>query len=53
VFEAVLFDWGLGVTTVQAVWFRADEHADGWEPDFRADTLLDVLAVVERENGQS
>jgi putative hydrolase of the HAD superfamily len=38
----------LGMTTVQALWFRADEHPDGREPDFRALTQTDVLNVVER-----
>lgn len=40
----------LGMTTVQALWFRADEHADGREPDFQAFTQMDVLNVVERLN---
>jgi putative hydrolase of the HAD superfamily len=38
----------LGMTTVQAVWFRADEHPDGSEPDFQAFTQMDVLNVVDR-----
>ena len=38
----------LGMTTVQALWFRADEHADGGEPDFQAFTQMDVLNVVDR-----
>lgn len=38
----------LGMTTVQALWFRADEHAEGREPDFRAFTQMDVLNVVDR-----
>lgn len=38
----------LGMTTVQALWFRADEHSDGWEPDFRAFTQMDVLNIVRR-----
>ncbi len=41
----------LGMTTVQALWFRADEHADGGEPDFQAFTQMDVLNVVKRLNG--
>ncbi len=41
----------LGMTTVQALWFRADEHADGREPDFQAFTQMDVLNVVRRLNG--
>lgn len=40
----------LGMTTVQALWFRADEHADGREPDFQAFTQMDVLNVVRRLN---
>jgi len=36
----------LGMTTVQAVWFRADEHADGREPDHQALTQADVLNVA-------
>jgi putative hydrolase of the HAD superfamily len=38
----------LGMTTVQALWFRADEHPEGGEPDFRAFTQMDVLNVVDR-----
>jgi putative hydrolase of the HAD superfamily len=38
----------LGMRTVQAVWFRADEHAEGGEPDFQAFTQMDVLNVVDR-----
>ena len=38
----------LGMTTVQAVWFRADEHADGREPDHQAFTQVDVLNVARR-----
>jgi hypothetical protein len=40
------------MTTVQALWFRADEHPDGREPDFRAFTQMDVLNVVERLNSR-
>jgi hypothetical protein len=36
------------MTTVQAVWFRADEHPDGGEPDYQAFTQMDVLNVVTR-----
>jgi putative hydrolase of the HAD superfamily len=43
----------LGMTTVQAVWFRADEHPDGREPDFQAFTQMDVLNIVERLNRTS
>jgi putative hydrolase of the HAD superfamily len=38
----------LGMTTVQALWFRVDEHPDGGEPDFQAFAQLDVLKVVDR-----
>ena len=41
---------GLGIRTVQAVWFRADE-ADGPEPDFQAFTQMDVLNIVRRLTG--
>lgn len=42
----------LGMTTVQALWFRADDHADGREPDFRAFTQMDVLNVARRLLGE-
>ena len=38
----------LGMTTVQALWFRADEHPEGGEPDFQAFTQMDVLNVIDR-----
>jgi putative hydrolase of the HAD superfamily len=38
----------LGMTTVQALWFRADEHPDGREPDHQAFTQTDVLNIVRR-----
>jgi putative hydrolase of the HAD superfamily len=38
----------LGMTTVQALWFRADEHPEGAEPDFQAFTQMDVLNVLDR-----
>jgi putative hydrolase of the HAD superfamily len=38
----------LGMTTVQALWFRADEHPDGREPDFQAFTQFDVLNIARR-----
>lgn len=41
----------LGMRTVQAVWFRADENPNGIEPDFQAFTQMDVLNVVERLRG--
>ena len=42
---------GLGMRTVQAVWFRADE-AEGPEPDFQAFTQMDVLNIVRRLTGE-
>jgi putative hydrolase of the HAD superfamily len=42
----------LGMTTVQALWFRADEHANGAEPDYQAFTHMDVLNVVRRLTGE-
>lgn len=41
----------LGMKTVQAVWFRADENPNGIEPDYQAFTQMDVLNVVERLRG--
>lgn len=38
----------VGMTTVQALWFRADDHPDGGKPDYQAFTQLDVLNVVDR-----
>jgi putative hydrolase of the HAD superfamily len=38
----------LGMTTVQAVWFRADDDQRAPEPDFQAFTQLDVLNIVRR-----
>ena len=38
----------IGMRTVQAMWFRAEEDEDGVEPDYRAFTMVDVLTVVER-----
>jgi putative hydrolase of the HAD superfamily len=43
----------LGMRTVQALWFRADENPDGREPDFQAFTPYDVLNVVRRLNGET
>jgi len=42
----------VGMTTVQALWFRADEHPDGAVPDHQAFTQLDVLNVVRRLAGK-
>ena len=38
----------LGMTTVQALWFRADAHPEGGEPDYLAFTQMDVLNFVDR-----
>ena len=45
-FEDIRGAGELGMTTVQALWFRADEHADGREPDHQAFTQADVLNVA-------
>lgn len=42
----------LGMKTAQALWFRADEHPDGAEPDFQAFTQMDVLNVARRLLGE-
>jgi putative hydrolase of the HAD superfamily len=42
----------VGMRTVQALWFRADEHPDGAEPDFQAFTQMDVLNIVDRLNSE-
>ena len=38
----------LGMKTIQALWFRADEHPEGGEPDFLAFTQMDVLNFTDR-----
>ncbi|HEV3480184.1 MAG TPA: HAD family hydrolase [Gaiellaceae bacterium] len=38
----------LGMTTVQALWFRADDVPVDAEPDYQAFTLMDVLNVADR-----
>jgi putative hydrolase of the HAD superfamily len=38
----------VGMTTAQALWFRADEHPDGGEPDYQAFTQIDVLNIADR-----
>lgn len=43
----------LGMTTVQALWFRADDGAVGIDPDFEAFTPMDVLNVVRRLTGEA
>jgi len=47
-YEDVRGAGGLGMRTVQAVWFYADENPDGGEPDFQAFTQMDVLNIVRR-----
>jgi putative hydrolase of the HAD superfamily len=42
----------LGMTAVQALWFRADDDERGVDPDFEAFTPMDVLNVVRRLNGE-
>ena len=38
----------LGIASVQALWFRADDDAEGPAPDYEAFTMFDVLNVVDR-----
>jgi putative hydrolase of the HAD superfamily len=47
-FEDVRGAGQLGMTTVQALWFRADEHPQGGEPDYEAFTQMDVLNIADR-----
>jgi putative hydrolase of the HAD superfamily len=42
----------LGMTTVLAVWFRADEDERGVDPDYEAFTPMDVLNIVRRLLGE-
>jgi putative hydrolase of the HAD superfamily len=42
---------GVGMRTVQAMWFRAEEDTEV-EPDFRAFTQFDVLNIVRRLTGE-
>jgi putative hydrolase of the HAD superfamily len=51
-YEDVLGASRVGMRTVQALWFRADEHPDGGEPDYRAFTQMDVLNVIQRLNSE-
>jgi putative hydrolase of the HAD superfamily len=43
----------VGMQTVQAMWYRAEERVDGVEPDFRAFTQFDVLNIVRRLVGET
>ncbi|HEY3051032.1 MAG TPA: HAD family hydrolase [Gaiellaceae bacterium] len=47
-FEDVRGASEVGMTTVQALWFRADENPDGAEPDYQAFTQMDVLNIADR-----
>jgi putative hydrolase of the HAD superfamily len=42
----------LGMRTVLARWFRDDVHPDGGVPDFEAESLLEVVRIVERVKGE-
>ena len=42
----------IGMVTVQAFWFRADDDERGLDPDFEAFTPMDVLNVVRRLSGE-
>jgi putative hydrolase of the HAD superfamily len=41
----------VGMATVQALWFRADEHPEGRDPDYLAFTQMDVLNIADRLRG--
>jgi putative hydrolase of the HAD superfamily len=41
----------VGMKTVQALWFRADDGAAPVEPDYQAFTQMDVLNVADRLAG--
>jgi putative hydrolase of the HAD superfamily len=43
----------LGMTTVLALWFRADDDDRGLDPDYEAFTPMDVLNVVRRLLGET
>jgi HAD superfamily hydrolase (TIGR01549 family) len=47
-FEDVRGSNEVGMTSVQAVWFHADENADGDDPDHQAFTQMDVLNIADR-----
>jgi putative hydrolase of the HAD superfamily len=51
-FEDVRGAKEVGMTTAQALWFRADDDERGLEPDFEAFTPMDVLNVVRRLTGE-
>jgi putative hydrolase of the HAD superfamily len=52
-YEDVLGAKQMGMRTVQAFWFRADDDERGVEPDFEAFTPMDVLNVVRRLTGET
>ena len=43
----------VGMTTVQALWFRADDDPRGAAPDYEAHTPMDVLNVARRLLGET
>lgn len=43
----------VGMRTVQAMWYRAEEAIDGVAPDYQAFTQLDVLNIVRRLVGET
>jgi putative hydrolase of the HAD superfamily len=47
-FEDVRGAAQVGMRTVQALWFRADEHPEGGLPDHQAFTQMDVLNIARR-----
>jgi putative hydrolase of the HAD superfamily len=51
-FEDVHGARALGMTTIQALWFRADDDVRGADPDYEAFTPIDVLNVVRRIRGE-
>jgi putative hydrolase of the HAD superfamily len=51
-YEDVLGAKQLGMTTVQALWFRADDDERGVDPDYEAFTPTDVLNIVRRLLGE-
>jgi HAD superfamily hydrolase (TIGR01509 family) len=52
-FEDVRGAKQVGMTTVQAFWFRADEDERGLDPDYEAFTAMDVLNIVRRLTGET
>jgi len=52
-FEDVRGAKEVGMTTVLAYWFRADEDERGLDPDYEAFTQMDVLNIVRRLRGET